>query len=70
MRLSAASLREAAIREGQDLTNAAPYVNYTLFGTPLEAMSRYGDNLERLRTIRRRYYDPGDVMGLVGGWKL
>jgi len=52
MRLSAAALREAAIREGQDLTNAAPYVNYALFGTPLEAM--YGENMERRRAIRRR----------------
>ena len=67
MRLSAAALREAAISEGQDLTNAAPYVNYALFGTPLEAM--YAANLERLRTIRRRY-DPGNVMGLAGGWRL
>ena len=67
MRLSAAALREAAIREGQDLTNAAPYVNYALFETPLEAM--YAENLGRLRAIRRRY-DPGNVMGLAGGWKL
>ena len=67
MHLSAVALREAAIREGQDLKNAAPYVNYALFGTPLEAM--YAENLGRLRAIRRRY-DPGNVMGLTGGWKL
>ena len=35
MRLSAASLVEAGIQDGQDLKNAAPYVNYSLFGTPL-----------------------------------
>jgi len=29
----------------------------------------YAENLERLRAIRRRY-DPGNVMGLAGGWKL
>jgi hypothetical protein len=67
MRLSAASLVEAGIQDGQDLKNAAPYVNYALFGTPPEAM--YGDHLERLREIREKY-DPEDVMGLAGGWKF
>ena len=67
MRLSAASLVEAGIKDGQDLKNAAPYVNYALFGTPLETM--YGQHLERLREIREEY-DPKDVMGLAGGWKF
>jgi hypothetical protein len=67
MRLSAASLVEAGIQDGQDLMNAAPYVNYALFGTPLEAI--YGGHLERLREIKKKY-DPEDVMGLAGGWKF
>lgn len=67
MRLSAASLVEAGIKDGQDLKNAALYPNYALFGTPLKAM--YGKHLERLRKIRKRY-DPGNVMGLAGGWKF
>jgi hypothetical protein len=67
VRLSAASLVEAGIRDGQDLKNAAPYVNYALFGTPLERM--YGGHLERLREIRKKY-DPEDVMRLAGGWKI
>ena len=67
VRLSAASLVEAGIRDGQDLKNAAPYVNYALFGTPLERM--YGGHLERLREIRKKY-DPEDIMGLAGGWKF
>ena len=67
MRLSAASLVEAGIKDGQALKNAAPYVNYALFGTPLETM--YGQHLERLREIREEY-DPKDVMGLAGGWKF
>jgi Berberine and berberine like len=47
------------------LKNAAPYayVNYALFRTPLEVM--YGEHLERLREIKKRY-DPEDVMGLAG----
>jgi Berberine and berberine like len=67
MHRSAASLLEAKIKDGQDMTNAAPYVNYALFGTPLEKI--YGGHLKRLREIRRRY-DPEDVMGLAGGWKF
>ena len=67
IRRSAASLFEAGIRDGQDLKNAATYVNYALFGTPLKAM--YGDHLELLREIKKKY-DPDDVMGLAGGWKF
>jgi hypothetical protein len=67
MRRSAAALVEAGIKDGQDLKNAAPYVNYALFGTPLETM--YGEHLERLRGIRKKY-DPEYVMGFAGGWKF
>ena len=67
MRRSAASLVAAGIQDGQDLDKAAPYVNYALFGTPLEKM--YGQHLGRLREIRKMY-DPEDIMGLAGGWKL
>lgn len=67
IRTSAATLVEAGIQSGQNLKNAAPYINYAFLGTPVESM--YGDNLERLRAIRRRY-DPEDVMGLAGGWKI
>ena len=67
IRRSAASLVEAGIQDGQDLKNAAPYVNYALFGTPLERM--YGGHLERLREIRKKY-DPNDIMRLAGGWKF
>ncbi len=59
MRLSAASLVKAGIQDRQDLRNAAPYVKYTLFGTPVDAM--YGENLGRLRKIKKKY-DPDDVM--------
>jgi hypothetical protein len=67
LRVSAATLVEAGIKDGQDLKNAAAYVNYALFGTPVEKM--YGEHLERLRWIRKEY-DPEDVMGLAGGWKI
>jgi hypothetical protein len=67
MRTSAATLVGAGILDGQDLTNAAPYVNYALFGTPLKTM--YGNNLKRLHEVRKKY-DPHNVMGLAGGWKF
>jgi len=67
MRLSAASLVKAGIQDRQDFRNAVPYVNYALFGTPVEVM--YGENLGRLRKIKKKY-DPDDVMGLAGRWKL
>ena len=67
IRTSTATLVEAGIQDGQDLKTAAPYTNYAFLRTPVESM--YGDNLEWLRAIRRRY-DPEDVMRLAGGWKI
>ncbi|KAI0301749.1 hypothetical protein B0F90DRAFT_1816959 [Multifurca ochricompacta] len=51
MRQLSESVIEAGIKDGQDVRNAAHYPNYALFGTPLEKL--YGDNLKRLRGIRR-----------------
>jgi hypothetical protein len=56
-----------ALEDGQNLSNAAGYPNYALYGTPLKDM--YGGNVERLRAIRAAI-DPDDVMGLTGGWKF
>ena len=67
IRTSIATLERAGIQDGQDLKNAAAYVNYAISGTPLEKI--YGGNLPRLREIREKY-DPKDVMGLAGGWKF
>ena len=61
------SIRAAALADGQDVSHAALYPNYALFGTPLEDM--YGGNVERLRKIRAAI-DPEYVMGLAGGWKF
>ncbi|KAH9024017.1 FAD-binding domain-containing protein [Lactarius deliciosus] len=67
IRESADSLRVAALKDGQDVEHAAVYSNYALFDTPLEDM--YGKNVPRLRALRRAV-DPGDVMGLAGGFKF
>ena len=61
------TIRAVALADGQDVSHAAKYPNYALFGTPLEDM--YGGNVERLRKIRAAV-DPEDVMGLTGGWKF
>ena len=67
LRQSAEVLRAALLADGQDLSHASVYVNYALFGTPLEDI--YGENVPRLCKIRAEI-DPEDVMGLTGGFKF
>ena len=67
LRNFADSVRHVALADGQNVSHAAKYVNYALFGTPLEDI--YGGNVERLCKIRAAI-DPNDVMGLTGGWKF
>ena len=67
LRNFADAIRDAALADGQNVSHAAKYVNYALFGTSLEDM--YGGNVERLRKIRAAI-DPNDVMSLTGGWKF
>jgi len=64
---AAAAVLLAASEQGQDLAGAAPYPNYAIYSTPLEAM--YGENLGALRALKM-VYDPFSVMGLAGGWKF
>lgn len=61
---SAANL-QANAPESEQLLSL--YGNYALADTPLEAM--YGVNVERLRSIKKQM-DPGNVMGLAGGFKF
>ena len=67
LRNMSSTIHAAALADGQNVSHAAVYPNYALFGTPLEDM--YGGNVERLRMIRAAI-DPEDVMGLAGGWKF
>ncbi|OBZ76960.1 Bifunctional solanapyrone synthase [Grifola frondosa] len=66
-RQSAAQLTQVAVAEGQDVADAPLYGNYAIFDTPLSRI--YGDNLATLQSLKAKY-DPGNVMGLAGGWKL
>jgi berberine-like enzyme len=61
------TIRDVALAGSQNVSRAAKYVNYALFGTPLEDM--YGGNVERLRKIRAAI-DPDDVMSLTGDWRF
>ena len=67
MRNHSEAIHNVALADGQNVSDAAIYVNYALFGTPLEDI--YGDNVPRLRRIRAKI-DPEDVMGLAGGFKF
>ena len=67
LRDGAKSIRDVEIEDGQNLTNAAVYVNYALFDTPLKDM--YGGNVGRLRGIKAEI-DPERVMDLAGGFKF
>ncbi|KAI0063733.1 FAD-binding domain-containing protein [Artomyces pyxidatus] len=64
---SARAIEAAATAEGQNLSNAATYANYALFGLPLEDI--YGEHLPRLRGIKKKY-DPSGIMDLAGGFKF
>ena len=67
LRNMTATIRATALEDGQNVSDAAVYMNYALYGTPLKDI--YGVNLERLREIRATI-DPDSVMGLTGGWKF
>jgi hypothetical protein len=67
LRNISSTIQAAALADGQNVSHAAVYPNYALFGTPLEDM--YGGNVERLSQIGAAV-DPEDVMGLTGGWKF
>lgn len=64
---SAIRIRDAAIADGQNITDAPLYPNYAIFDTPLDKM--YGDNVDRLKALKQRI-DPANVMGLAGGFKF
>ena len=64
---SAAQLTRVAVAEGQDVADAPLYGNYAMAGTPAERI--FGDSLPRMQATKKKY-DPGNVMGLAGGWKI
>ena len=66
---AAAMILQAAIDDGQNVSgaNQIVYPNYAVYDTPLANL--YGSNVQRLRAIKA-VYDPFNVMGLTGGFKL
>ncbi|KAI0030481.1 FAD-binding domain-containing protein [Vararia minispora EC-137] len=67
MKNLADDIRAAAVAESQDVEDAFIYGNYAPSDTPL--VDVYGSNVDRLRQIRATV-DPGDVMGLAGGFRF
>ena len=65
IRMSAQTLQARAV--DNDIASALVYPNYAIFDTPL--IDLYDTNLPRLQAIKKAV-DPGNVMGLVGGFKL
>lgn len=61
------TIHDVALADGQNVSYAAKYPNYPLFGTPLE--NTYDGNVERLHNIRG-VIDPEGVMSLAGGWRF
>ncbi|KZT71943.1 FAD-binding domain-containing protein [Daedalea quercina L-15889] len=65
---TAANLTAVAVSEGQILVPTAPhYPNYALYGTSLSLI--YGTALPEMEAVKETY-DPQNVMGLAGGWKV
>ncbi|CCM00866.1 uncharacterized protein FIBRA_02912 [Fibroporia radiculosa] len=65
---SATNLTETAVIEGQaDVATAPLYPNYAIYGTSTGRI--YGASLGTL-TVLKAIYDPENVMGLAGGWKV
>jgi FAD/FMN-containing dehydrogenase len=60
-------MTQVLTEDGQDIANVAVYPNNAPPDMALEKM--YGDNLPRLRAIKKAV-DPDNVMGLTGGWKF
>ena len=67
LRDGAKTIRDVALADGQNLSNAAVYVNFAIFDSPLEDM--YGGNVARLHQIKTEI-DPEGVMDLAGGFKF
>jgi hypothetical protein len=67
LRQIAHAIHTTALADGQNVSHAAVYGNYALYGTPLRDI--YGGNVEMLRTIKAAI-DPDNVRGLTGGWKF
>ncbi|OSX60836.1 hypothetical protein POSPLADRAFT_1182032 [Postia placenta MAD-698-R-SB12] len=65
---TATNLTSAAVAEGQTNISGVPhYPNYSLYGTPISDI--WGTALPTLVELKQTY-DPNNVMGLAGGWKV
>ncbi|KZS94066.1 FAD-binding domain-containing protein [Sistotremastrum niveocremeum HHB9708] len=61
------TLLEVALAEGATVPDVAQYLNLSLEDVPVEYV--YRGNLEALGRVRQKY-DPNDVMGQTGGFRI
>lgn len=64
---SGQQLVSVADAEGQNIADAPLYGNYA--GPYIPVGRIFGDSLARMKAAKA-LYDPDNVMGLAGGWKL
>jgi hypothetical protein len=64
---SAQQITIDAVSQGQDIANAPLYGNYAIDTTPVSRI--FGGNLAALKALKF-IYDPLNVMGLAGGFKV
>lgn len=67
LRNATASIQAAVVKDGQDLEGLVLYPNYTLGDEPVESI--YGENLPKLKKLRKKY-DPKGLMLRASGYKL
>ncbi|KAI0340262.1 FAD-binding domain-containing protein [Trametopsis cervina] len=64
---SAQQLTTEAVSQGQNIANLGLYGNYAIAGTQTSRI--FGNNLSALNKIKNQY-DPNNLMGWTGGWRL
>lgn len=63
-------LKAIAVSLGDDLGEGGLYPNYAIAGNGTSVEDFWGqEHVTRLRVIRK-VYDPSNVMGLAGGWRV
>jgi hypothetical protein len=63
-------LKGTAVAMGQDLGKGDLYPNYSIDGDSTSVEEFWGQDHVKLLQLLRKIYDPANVMGLTGGWRV